>query len=263
MSSSPLSFKDQAYPLLACRSLGDRKTPLPVVSQVFAPPLPPQPSPPPLFPSLPFIPGTVVRASSFGPLRIPGQNQKPPLTPMTRPAVVLSGMWRPPGVGWGACMLPIYIPHASFKGSRGRGGGRPEGAGGPEPPDFKRGERGRGKNHGLRGLRPGVRGQPRGTEDSWSGQDLALHTPASPLIRHIVWIWDFTLYSIWLLLFFNEVRLKIHPPRLACLGLKAIKLETNLLISVSLCKSHLINSLSSWALTTARPREGIGLPRDL
>lgn len=84
--------------------------------------------------------------------------------------------------------------------------------------------------------------------------------PAPPLVSHIVCTLDFTLYSIWLLLFFNEVRLKIHLPGPACLGLKAIKLETNLLIRVSLCKSHLINSLSSLALTTARPGEGIGLP---
>lgn len=34
-----------------------------------------------LFPSLPFIPGTIVRASSFGLLHIPCQKQKPFLTP--------------------------------------------------------------------------------------------------------------------------------------------------------------------------------------
>ena len=123
MSSSPLSFKDQAYLLFACQSLGDRKTPLPVVSQVFAPSLSPQPSPLPLFPSLPFIPGTIVWASSFGPLHIPSPNQKPFLTPPTRPAVVLSGMWHPPRVGWGARMLPIYIPACQLQEEQGQGVG--------------------------------------------------------------------------------------------------------------------------------------------
>lgn len=80
--------------------------------------------------------------------------------------------------------------------------------------------------------------------------------PHPPLVSHSVWVGDFTLYSIWLLLlFFNEVRLETHLPGLACLGWEAIKPETNLLIRVSLCKSHLINSLSSSALTTARLRE--------
>lgn len=114
-----LSFKDPVHPLFACQSPGDRKISpscgSPGVCLVsFS-----QSSPPPLFPSFPFIPGTIVRASSSGPLHIPGQKQKPSLTPMTRPAAVLSGMWRPPGVGWGHACFQFIFWYASFKGSRG------------------------------------------------------------------------------------------------------------------------------------------------
>lgn len=88
--------------------------------------------------------------------------------------------------------------------------------------------------------------------DSGAGQAWVPFTHPVPHLLAMLWSLDFPLYSIWLLLFFNEVRLKIHLSGPACLGLKAIKLETNLLIRASLCKSHLINSLSSLALTTAQ-----------
>lgn len=245
--------------------MGDRKISPAGVAQVFAW-SPPPPSPPPLSPSLPFIPGTIVQASFFGPLHIPGPKQKPFLTPMTRPAVILSGMCRPPGLGWGACMLPIYILACQLQGEQGpvEGGGLKEwGVQNHQISRQEGGSEGRTTSSGVPGQ--GSEAGPEAGEDSNLGRpgSLALHTPRGPrpsLVSHIVCTLDFTLYSIWLLLFFNEVRLKIHLPGPACLGLKAIKLETNLLIRVSLCKSHLINSLSSLALSTARPGEGIGLP---
>ena len=134
---------------------------------------------------------------------------------------------------------------------------RLQGAESPELPDFKRGER--------RTTSSGSEASPGGTSQRILGQASPQpFIPPAPLyLLATLWTSDFPLYSVWLLLIFNEVRLKIHLPGPACLGLKAIKLETNLLIRVSLCKSHLINSLSSLALTAAWPREGIELPRDL
>lgn len=95
--------------------------------------------PPTPFPSLLFIPGTIVRASSFGLLHIPCQKQKPFLTPMTRPVVILSGMWRPPGVGGevGGMHASNLCSACQLHGEQGLGQKRLQGAGSPEPPDFK------------------------------------------------------------------------------------------------------------------------------
>ena len=96
---------------------GDRKPPLAVVPQVFAHlPLPTAP----IFPSLSFVPETIVQASSFGLLHLPCQKQKPFLTPDDQACgrfvwcVACAWVWR-----GRKCMLPIYIRCASFHGSKG------------------------------------------------------------------------------------------------------------------------------------------------
>lgn len=93
--------------------------------------------------------------------------------------------------------------YSGMPASRGAGGGPRSGE--PRTTGFQGRARGRGKDRQL-----GVP-RPRARQDFRSAQALALHrlsTPRPLLVSHIVWILDFTLYSVWLLLFFNEVSLK-------------------------------------------------------
>lgn len=162
-----------------------------MVPQVFARSPSLQPSPPPLFPSLPFIPETIVQASSFGPLHIPGQKQKPFLTPMTRPAVILSGMWRLPRVGWGACMLPIYILACQLQGEQGLGWGKALRSGEPRTTRFQeRRERVRegpqAQGSQARGLRP-TQGHERIQTHADQAQSFTPPCPCPPpLVSHLV-----------------------------------------------------------------------------
>lgn len=90
-------------------------------------------SPPLVFPSLSFIPGTIVQASSSGLLRLPCQKQKPFLTPddqaCSRFVWYVASAWVWLG---GKCMLPIYIWCASFQGEQRLGEKRLQGAGSPQ-----------------------------------------------------------------------------------------------------------------------------------
>lgn len=183
---------------------------------------PPHPLHLPLFPSLPFIPRTIVQASSFGLLHIPCQKQKPFLTPDDQACSRF--VWYVASA-WGLGLLGVGGMHASNLYSACQLQGEQE-LGEKKQKSFK--ERGA-QNHQIsreeRGG-PQAQGQLRGQETagSGSGQALALHTPCPPYLLASLWTSDFPLYSLWLLLFFNEVRLKIHLPGPACLGLKAIKL---------------------------------------